>query len=274
MLIDFHTHIFPEKIAKKTIDLLAQKSNGNPFTDGTDLGLVQEMEKSDADICITLPVVTKPSQFDSINKYAVEINDKYSSAKRRLISFGGIHPACENIPEKMKFLKDSGLIGVKIHPDYQDTFIDDEGYLKIISAAKELDMIVVTHAGVDDGYIGTPVKCPPELTRKVIKKIGHKKLVLGHYGGHKQWEKVLDLLCDFDVYFDTAFTLHEIEPAIFNQILSRHGDDKILFASDCPWQSIKGHKNILKTFDLGQQTEDKIFYKNALKLLTEGGINV
>ena len=274
MLIDFHTHIFPDKIAKKTIDFLAEKSDGHPCTDGTDIGLVAAMEQADADLCITLPVLTKPSQFDGVNRYAAEINEKYKGAKRRLISFGGIHPACEDIPGKMRFLKDGGFAGVKIHPDYQDTFIDDEGYIQIISAAKDLDMIVITHAGVDDGYIGQPVKCPPELSAKVIEKTGHKKFVLGHYGGHKQWDKVLELLCDYDVYFDTAFTLHEIDQCLFKKILARHGEDRVLFASDCPWQSTASHRNILKSYNLGEKTESKLFYENGLKLLRGVGADV
>lgn len=271
MLIDFHTHIFPEKIAKLTIDLLAQKSNGKPWTDGTVDGLVQAMERAGADICVALPVLTKPSQFDSVSRFALEVNERFKDKNRRIISFGGIHPACEDIEGKIKFLKNAGFKGVKIHPDYQETFIDDDGYIKILQCAKEYDMVVVTHAGVDDGYLDKPVRCPPELVRKVIEKVNHKKFVLGHYGGHKQWQEVLTLLAGKEVFFDTAFTLHEIDEEIFKQILDKHGDDKVLFASDCPWQDIDGHAKILKSYNLPRETEDKIFYKNALSLLNIGG---
>lgn len=276
MLIDFHTHVFPEKIARRTIDFLAEKANGHPSTDGTADGLLQAMDRADADICVALPVLTKPSQFDHVNAYAAELNRTYNSGRRRIVSFGGIHPACDRIYEKMRFLKDNGFAGVKIHPDYQETFIDDPGYIRILTAAKDLDMTVVTHSGVDDGYIGQPVKCPPALSRKVIDKIGHKKFVLAHYGGHAQWEDVLKLLADCDVYFDTAFTLHEIDPELFKKILYRHGADRVLFASDCPWQDTVSHRDILKSYGLGKEIEDKIFFKNALKLLNadQGGTDV
>ena len=267
MIIDFHTHIFPEKIAQSTISLLEKNSNGKAHTDGTAEGLVAAMERADADICITLPVLTKPSQFDGVNRFAAGINEFYKDKKRRLISFGGIHPACEEIDKKMKFLKDSGFKGVKIHPDYQNTFIDDEGYIKILESAKEYDMIVVTHAGVDDGYIGQPVKCPPELAEKVIKKVNHGKFVLGHYGGHKQWEEVYERLAGLNVYFDTAFTLHEIDESLFKKILYKHGEDRVLFATDCPWRDIKTDKETLLSYNLGKDALDGIFYKNALGLL-------
>lgn len=267
MLIDFHTHIFPEKIAAKTIDALANNSGATPFTDGTDAGLIKNMQNGGADIAINLPVLTKPNQFDSVLEFACLINKKYENAQRKIISFAGMHPYCDDIKGKMKRIKELGIKGVKIHPDYQDTYIDDDRYIEIINAAKDNDLIVVTHAGVDDGYLDKPVKCPPELSAKVIKKVGYDKLVLGHYGGHKKWEKVLELLADFNVYFDTAFTFYKINPELFKKILSAHGEDKILFATDCPWSDIKKDKETLLSYSLPRETTDKIFYKNALKLL-------
>lgn len=34
MIVDFHTHIFPEKIAAKTIQKLEEKAGVKAFTDG------------------------------------------------------------------------------------------------------------------------------------------------------------------------------------------------------------------------------------------------
>ncbi len=270
MIIDFHTHVFPDKIAKSTIDALVSKSHNIPYTDGTVEGMILARERANADICITLPVLTKPTQFESVTKFVATLNEKYSSSDKKLISFGGMHPKCEDIDGKMAYLKELGIKGVKIHPDYQETFIDDDGYIEILQCAKKYDLIVVTHAGVDDGYIDQPVKCPPERVLKVVEKVNHHKFVLAHYGGHKQWGQVLELLAGKNVYFDTAYTLHEISENLFKDILNKHGDDKVLFATDCPWRDIKTDAEILKSYNLGKETEDKIFYKNALKLLNMG----
>ncbi len=269
MIIDFHTHVFPDKIAQKTVDILASKSNGHPVTDGTVDGLVNHMILSGVDVSVTLPVLTKPTQFDSVFNFALSVNERFKNEKFKLISFAGMHPDCEDIPAKMKAIKDAGFKGVKIHPDYQGKFIDDEGYIKILSSAKDNDLIVVTHAGVDDGYKGEPVKCPPELTKKVIDKVGHSKFVLGHFGAHSLWQEVYDLLAGEDVYFDTAVTLHDIDEDLFKKIVDKHGEDKILFATDCPWASMEKYVQILKDYNLPKATEEKIFYKNALKLLGE-----
>ena len=267
MVIDFHTHVFPDKIAEKTINFLAEKANIPPFSNGTVNSLVEKMEEAGVDISITLPIVTKPSQFDSINNFAIGINETFKNSKRKLISFGGIHPRCEDIEGKMQFIHEKGLLGVKIHPDYQGCFINDDGYFRILEAAKKYDLIVVTHSGVDVGFPGEPVKCTPTLVRELIDSVNHKKFVLAHYGANFMFDEVYDLLCGKDVYFDTAYNLRFIEEPTFKKILDKHGEDKILFATDSPWSGIKGDLEILRSFMLPKEAEEKILYKNALSLL-------
>lgn len=264
MIIDFHTHIFPDKIASKTIEYLSSKGGIPPFAIGTSESLASKMDDAGVYISVTLPVVTSPHQFDSINRFAYEINKLYNG---KLISFGGIHPLCDDIYGKMKFLKESGFKGVKIHPDYQGEYITHEGYIKILECARDLDLIVVTHAGVDCGFPGEPVKCPPILAKELIKKVPHTKLVLAHLGGNEMTDEVFSHLLGEDVYFDTAYVLRKTNEKIFKELISRHGENKILFATDSPWSDIKNDVEILKSYGLSKDTEEKIFYKNAKNLL-------
>lgn len=267
MIIDFHTHIFPDKIAKKTIDLLAEKGSTKPYSDGTVSGLLSEMEKANVDIAVALPVITNPAQFDSVNRFAKEVNEKFKNEKRRLISFAGIHPMCEDIDAKMKFIKESGFLGVKIHPDYQGAFISDPGYERILECAKEFDLTVITHSGVDAAYRDMPVRCTPTLARELIRKVKHKKFVLAHFGANGMFDEVLDILCDEDVYFDTAYILRYINEETFKKILNKHGADRILFATDSPWSSIAEDVKTIKSYSLDKITEEKLFSENAKKLL-------
>lgn len=267
MIIDFHTHIFPDKIAHSTISALSDRSGNKPCTDGTVSGLQDAMSISGTDICVALPVLTKPTQFETVTNFALSVNKRFENESKRIISFAGIHPACDDIDGKMKYLKSVGFKGVKIHPDYQNTFINDKGYIEILNSAKKYDLIVVTHSGVDEGFSAEPVKCPPEMVLELINEISYGKFVLAHYGGNKLWKEVFNKLAGKNVYFDTAFTLHEIEENTFKDILYKHGPDKILFATDCPWQDIKLGISLLKSYKLGNEIENKIFYQNALKLL-------
>ncbi len=267
MVIDFHAHAFPEKIAAKTIAILSEKSNAVSHTDGTVEGLYTQLKNSRADIGVALPVVTNPKQFDSINRFALSINERFGESEPSIISFGGIHPACEDIDGKMRFLKENGFLGVKIHPDYQDTFIHDEGYIRILQCAKELDMIVVTHAGVDDGYKGLPVRCPPHLVLEVIRRVGHSKFVLAHLGGNRYVPEVYEMLAGQDVYFDTSFVLHDVGEENFKKLVNKHGADRILFATDCPWRNIEEEITRICSYGLTKETEEKILWRNAARLL-------
>ena len=267
MIIDFHTHIFPQKIASRTIEVLSEKGGIPPYTDGTQDSLIEKMEIAGTDISINLPVLTTPLQFDSVNKFAKEINECFKDADRKIISFAGIHPLCEQIDKKMKFIKESGFLGVKIHPDYQGAFITDEGYVKIVECAKEYDLIVVTHSGNDIAFRGTPTKCTPALAKDLIQKVHHKKMVFAHMGANELYEQVISTLAGEDVYFDTSFVLKTIEKETFVDILEKHGEDKMLFGSDSPWNDIKYDVEKIKSFALKKQTQDKLFYRNAEKLL-------
>lgn len=267
MRIDFHTHIFPERIAEKTIALLAQRAGISPNSDGTASGLLSKMEEAEIDLSVALPVLTSPSQLESVNRFAASVNERFANSERRILSFAGIHPACEDIAEKMQRIKDAGFLGVKIHPDYQGAFINDPAYVEIVRCAAALDLIVVTHAGVDFGFPDQPVRCTPALALDLIEKAPHKKLVLAHLGGSEMPKQVIEQLAGADVYFDTSFVLKHTAREDFLKILEKHGEDKLLFATDSPWSDVKKDRQIIESYALGKRTEDKIFFENAKKLL-------
>ena len=267
MIIDFHTHVFPDKIAERTVTALAGAASTTPYSDGTLKGLTDSMKKSGIDLSVNLPVLTSPKQFDSVLAFAKEVNEAYKKGLCPVISFAGIHPDCEDIEGKMRQIKDSGFLGVKIHPDYQGAFINDEGYIRILEAAKECDLIVVTHAGIDAAFREIGAKCPPRLAKEVVRRVGHPKFVLAHLGGHEQVDEVLDELCGEDVYFDTAYSLPFIDDERLCEIIKRHGSEKILFATDSPWGDQASFVERINSLSLSTENKNKIFSENAKRIL-------
>lgn len=263
MIIDFHTHIFPEKIAGKTIESLETLSGITASTNGTLEGLLASMEHTGVDTSVIMPVATKPSQMESINIFAKEICEKYPG---KLISFGGIHPDCEDYKKELNHIKEMGLKGIKIHPDYQRVRIDDVRFMNIIEYANALGLIVLTHAGIDIG-LPEPVHCPPDKMRKVLDKIKPEKMIVAHYGGWKQWQQVYEYLAGENVYLDTAFTFDYIEQEMFMKILEKHDENKILFATDSPWSHAKRDIEAVKRLPVTEDIKQKIFSGNAKKIL-------
>ena len=263
MIIDFHTHIFPDGIAPKTIPFLEQRSGIQANTDGMLKGLLRAMEETNVDVSVVHPVVTKPSQFDTVNQFAKMVND---SCDGKVISFGGIHPDCEDYKGKLEYIKELGLPGIKLHPDYQGVFIDDERYMKIIEYADALDLMILTHAGMDIG-LPDPVHCPPDRMRKVIDAIHPKKLIVAHLGGWRQWEDALEHLIGENIYLDTAFCMDYISEDLFLKIWEKHDKDKLLFATDSPWGEAKKTVKQLKKMPLSEEEIKDILANNAKKLL-------
>lgn len=268
MIIDFHTHVFPDKLAAKTIPMLAQRSHTAPNTDGTAAGLLKHMEESGVDVSVVLPVVTAPRQFDSINRFAAQLNEQESkkAAGPRLLSFGGIHPDNENPAKLLRQLKERGFQGIKLHPDYQGVFINDIRNLRILEAAAELDLIVTIHAGTDIG-LPEPVHCPPDKMAAVFKQIPYSKIVLAHTGGWQQWDMVEEYLVDLPLYFDLSFSLPFISNQQLMRILTAHTPQRCLFATDSPWGNQKDTLQMLKQLPLPEGWLDQLCSGTAKKLL-------
>ena len=263
MVIDFHTHIFPDTIAAKTISSLGSLAGVKAATDGTLKGLLASMENTGVDMSVIMPVATKPAQFEHINSFAQSVNEQY---RGKLLSFGGIHPDCEDYKGKLRQIKEMGLPGIKLHPDYQGVMIDDIRYMNIIEYASELDLIILTHAGIDIG-MPEPVHCPPDRMRKVLDQIKPAKMVLAHYGGWKQWEEVYEYLAGENVYFDTAFTFDYISQEMFLKILKKHDPKKILFATDSPWSDAAKGIQAMKNLPVAEAVIEDILSGNAKRLL-------
>ena len=263
MVIDFHSHIFPYKIAAKTIEHLAQVGGIKAATDGTLSGLLSSMERCGVDMSVILPVATKPSQFESIQSFAKSVNEQYSG---KLLSFGGIHPDCEDYKKELDIIKEMGFQGIKIHPDYQGVMIDDIRFMRIIEYASELGLIILTHAGVDIG-LPEPVHCPPKKMRKVLDEIKPEKMVLAHLGGWSQWDEVYEYLAGENVWLDTAFIFDHISREQFLKIIEKHGSNKILFATDSPWSDMAKGIDWIKKLSLPQSVEEDILSGNAKRLL-------
>ena len=60
MVIDIHTHTFPDKLAAPTIRKLQGACHTRAFTDATNAGLAASMARAGIDCSVVLPVATNP----------------------------------------------------------------------------------------------------------------------------------------------------------------------------------------------------------------------
>ena len=261
LIIDFHTHAFPDKIAVKAIETLRKNAGFlMPYHDGTVSSLSEYIKKSGADKAVLLNIATNPRQQHSVNNFAIEQN------KDDVISFGSVHPDSPDVFEELQRLKDAGIKGIKLHPDYQLFFTDDKKMVPIYERIAELGFITIFHAGVDVGYFD-PVHNTPERMAKALEHFGDAPVVAAHWGGYMQWNDVEKYLVGKNIYLDTAFSYGRMPKDHAKRIISAHGAERILFGSDMPWSGTDNEMRFIDSLDLTDDEKEKVLGGNAKRLL-------
>ncbi|MBR2877997.1 MAG: amidohydrolase family protein [Clostridia bacterium] len=261
MLIDFHTHAFPDAIAQRAMDKLSHASGGLvPQSRGTVSSLKTEMEKDGVDVSVVLSIATNPAQQTNVNNFANEINNEEG-----LFAFGSVHPDADDVFDELERIRDMGLKGVKFHPEYQMFYVDDEKMKPIYKKISSLGLITVFHSGYDYGY-APPYHCMPDNLTGALKWFD-APVIAAHWGALNCGVEVIKKLCGQDVWFDLSFGYGTMPKAIAQEIVDKHTPDRLIFASDMPWHRPAWEKQLIETLDISQSDKDKIYYKNALKLL-------
>ena len=133
-------------------EILKGQKHGGKTRKNTNIAGINQKAPTSAgiDLSVVCPVATNTKQPEKINRLSVEYNEKMSENK--IFYFGAIHPDCENYKEIIDDIVAMDLKAIKIHPDYQNTFFDDEKYLRLIDYAANKDLGIIVHAGEDVGF--------------------------------------------------------------------------------------------------------------------------
>ncbi len=265
MIIDFHTHIFPDNLAQRAIDALEKGIKNASDIDykaehnAAKKDLLHSMDVCGIDISVTLPVATKPAQVQSINEFAQRIN-----MEKRLVSFAAFHPYMPDTDGELEKIAAAGFRGIKIHPESQELFIDSPEAVHIINKAYELGLLVVLHTGYDLGF-PPPSHCSPKRLKSALEFFDGSNVIAAHFGGFRMWEDVYKYLAGENIYLDTSLTVRDIDKELFLAICEKHTAGKILYGSDSPWEKQNTAYEYMKAWNVPDM--DRICYKNAQKLL-------
>ena len=262
MIIDFHTHVFPDELAPKAIGALTD-GIGNlylPVSDGTVAGLLKNMDDWHIDISVVQPVVTRQSQMRKVNEWVASIRSD------RIICFGGIYPHTDDYKRDIDFVASLGLKGLKFHAEFQDFIVDDERMLRIYDYALSKGLIILHHAGLDPAF-APPFKSSPQRFANIARALRGGVIIAAHLGGHEQWDEVETNLAGSDLYLDTAMGFEYFGRDRFLRIVEKHGANRILFGSDAPWSNAGTEIEHLRSLPLPSETMEAILGGNALKIL-------
>ncbi|MBO7218261.1 MAG: amidohydrolase family protein [Clostridia bacterium] len=264
MVIDFHTHAFPDNIHERAVGSLvtASRNRLRPYHNGSLSGLLSSMNNFGVDLSVVQPVITKPSQTKHLNEWAAKITEE----NKNIISFGGIHPHSPTWKEDIDFVCSLGLRGLKFHCEYQNFKVDDPFMLKIYDYAFSKGLIILHHAGYDPAF-RAPFKSSPRMFYNVSKAMQGGVMIAAHLGGIKQWRRVEKYIVGTNIYIDTSMGQGLYDSKQFLRIVKNHGADKILFGSDSPWGNAKFELEKFNSLPLTDEERELILHKNAEKLL-------
>jgi predicted TIM-barrel fold metal-dependent hydrolase len=262
MVIDFHTHVFPDALAEKALGTLLDniKDAFVPVTDATVSGLLKHMTVSGVDVCGVQPGITTQSQFVGLNEWAAGL------ASDRLVTFGGIYPHTDDYRRDIDYVAGLGLKGLKFHCEYQGFTVDEPKMLRIYDYALSRGLILLHHAGFDPGY-GPTFRSSPQRFARVVDAMKGGVVVAAHFGGHAEWDDVERCLVGKDIYLDTSMGFEYFPQEQFLRIVVSHVAEKILLASDSPWSDAGTELERLRALPLPERERDLITGGNAQRLL-------
>ncbi|MBR2572072.1 MAG: amidohydrolase family protein [Clostridia bacterium] len=260
MLLDFHTHAFPDSVAPRAMAAMSKNGGAlHPALDGTIGALKASMERNDAR-CVLLPVATNPDKLFSVNRWVLE------QASERVIPFGGVHPFARDAVETLDWLTAHGVRGIKLHPEYQRFDPGDERLFPFYREIGRRGLITVFHAGCDPAYM-PPALLRPDVIERILPYFGGAPVVAAHLGGYLMWDAVARMTPAANLYLDTAYLHGRVIRPQMEAIIARFGVGHILFGSDSPWDDTGSEFGLVESLDLSHEEKQRILHQNGESLL-------
>ena len=259
-IINAHAHIYPEKIAQKATDTIGVFYDIKmQMPAGTSERLIEDGKRAGITGYVVHSVATTAHQVRSINEFL----KREVSAHPEFIGFIALHQDLteEDIEREIDWAIENGFKGIKLHPDFQKFFIDDEEVEKFYRAASG-KLPILFHIG-DDRYDFSK----PERLVRIAKKYPDTTFIAAHFGGYRCWEDAQLYRGLDNVYFDTCSSLPFITPEKAKEIIDMLGADRFFFATDFPMWDSASELERFKTIPLTNAEREMIYSANIKKLL-------
>lgn len=257
-IMDAHAHIFPEKIAEKAINTIGDYYGTSMIGNGTVSDLLKKGKKAGVSKYLVHSTATSPDQVKPINDFIFHTISKNKSFE----GFGALHPDMDDIEKEVYRMISFGIKGVKMHPEFQNFYIDQESMLPIYSAI-EGKLPLLIHMGDEKRTTSSPIRLS-----KILDKFPRLSVIAAHLGGYSMWNQAMEYLIGRDLYLDTSSSLMFLDSSEATRIIKSHGVNRVVFGTDYPMWS---HKEELERFlklDLSYEEQKLILWDNISNLLS------
>ncbi|MBR2861386.1 MAG: amidohydrolase family protein [Clostridia bacterium] len=262
-IIDFHTHVYPEKIAQKATENVLEFygiTEGIWGKAGTSKNLIECGKKAGIENYVILPVALKAENVRHVNQSILNELAEHEE----FFGFGTVHAEMDEMLEEVQFIEQNGLKGVKIHPDTQRFAIDDERLFEMYDYLQDRIPMFI-HCG-DPRYDYSH----PQKLKRVLENFPRLTVIGAHLGGWMLFDEALEALKSKERCFvDISSSMMFMPKDNIYKYISGYGAERVLFGSDFPiWDpGVEAEKFL--ALDIPFEAKEKIAYKNALKILKE-----
>lgn len=234
LIVDAHTHIFPDKNAEATLQATVRMFNVPTFGAATAADLLEKMDLCSISHAAIHMVAPSAAGVRDTNTWLIGLNQD------RFIKFGTLHPRFGGTEEEVRRMRDGGVAGVKFQPDVQQ-FTPDEKSLTygMYEALARHGFAVMFHVG------GEPLPSPrdrskPAMIANIARDFPELRIIAAHLGGLNMWEDVYGMLAGRpNVYLESSLSYEYINPGLAEKIIRKHGHEKVFFGSDYPFGDVK-----------------------------------
>lgn len=244
MIIDFHTHLFPESIcsgrecyceSEPAFELL-YRSPKSRLVSAPELLSAMDADGVDTSVVFGFPW-QDPELFKLHNDYIMAVVQKYPG---RLIGFGCFDPCSGQAPQEAERCLAGGLAGIGELAFYRSGIDADalDRLAPVMDICRERGRPVLIHTNEPVGH-NYPGKTPNTLAQiyRMVMRFPANSIVLAHWGGglfffnllKKELKEQLG-----NVYFDTAASPYIYDATVYSIAVQTIGAEKVLFGSDFP----------------------------------------
>ena len=199
----------------------------------------------------------RPDRTRHINQFILS----QVAAEPRFFGFGTVHAGMENITEEVDFIRENGLLGIKMHPDSQVFSIDDQRLFPVYEHIQG-EMPIIFHMG-DHRFDYSH----PKRLRRVLEMFPRLQVIAAHFGAYDIYEEAYDQLKDKDCFFDVSSSLMFMGEGVVEDYVNRYGAERFVYGSDYPmWDPVVEMDRFLK-LKLTDDQFEQIAHKTAEQIL-------
>ena len=276
MIVDAHTHIFPEFLVRErerylerdaTFGLLYRSPHARLATAQE---LLEALDAAGVDAAVVAGIGW--TDLELARAANDELLEQAQRAAGRLIPFCSVNPAWGDAAvaeaERCALLGARGL--GELHPDTQGFDLAEQATMApLMEVARHRGLVVLTHASEPVGhpYAGKG-RTTPDVLWRFIEHFPEVTITCAHFGGGLPFYALMPEVARTlnNVYFDSAAAPFLYTPSVFSATVALVGADKVLLGSDFPLLEPQRLLQQVRESDLSPEEQGLILGGNAARL--------